>query len=341
MLFSSGKMLVSLEKFSLFGHSLKFTGKSAIIVMTKAPRMIVRYYTAVDKFVKGLPVIRNIPGFNSLPEKITAANLRFYKVCNLVHTLGMFVHFSWLFFFLFLEVYPMVYINILSVAIYIFNIIINRKGFHFTSSVIMVIEIIAHQFIAVKFFGWNAGFQYFIVVIIIFPFIMHQGKWVFKSMVLATSVGAFLLMDHLYKNAVPLYSMPAGFLAYFRISNIAFSFVTLSIGGAYFNNAMHETEEKLARKTEELVDAEKRATLGEIATEMAHEIQNPLNFVNNFSELNEELLDELKVELNNTGNEEQIRTLVTDILVNNERIKTNGKRVSAIVHTLQERANAL
>ena len=57
------------------------------------------------------------------------------------------------------------------------------------------------------------------------------------------------------------------------------------ISGAYFNIAMHQTEAKLARKTRELVAAEKRATLGQLATEMAHEIQNPLNFVNNFSEL--------------------------------------------------------
>jgi signal transduction histidine kinase len=303
--------------------------------------ILVRYYLMIEKFIKGLPIIRSIPGFNTLPEKITPSNLRFYKVCNLVQTLGMFVHISWVFIFLLLKIYPMAYINIFSVAIYIFNIIINRKGYHFTSSVIMVAEITLHQIIAVKFFGWDAGFQYYIVVITLFPFLMPQGKWFLKSLLLAASLLTFLFMDYAYKNAVPIYAIPIGFLTYFRISNIAFSFLSMDISGAYFNTAVHETEVKLLQKTEELVEAEKRATLGNIATEMAHEIQNPLNFVNNFSEINEELLNELKNEITKPGNEEQIRELVTDILLNNERVRANGKRVSAIVNTLQQRANAL
>lgn len=50
-----------------------------------------KFFSQIEKFVKGLPIIKDIPGFSSLPDKITPHNLRFYKLSNLVHTLGMFV----------------------------------------------------------------------------------------------------------------------------------------------------------------------------------------------------------------------------------------------------------
>jgi C4-dicarboxylate-specific signal transduction histidine kinase len=102
---------------------------------------------------------------------------------------------------------------------------------------------------------------------------------------------------------------------------------------------MHETEAELAKKTEELVESEKKATLGNLATEMAHEIQNPLNFVNNFSEMNEELLQEMKTELEKTNVSEEVKTVLKDLIENSQRINSNGKRVSKIVSALQERVN--
>ncbi|HET6992964.1 MAG TPA: hypothetical protein VFJ43_16650 [Bacteroidia bacterium] len=303
--------------------------------------MILTPFSGIVKFVKGLPIIRDIPGFNSLPPNITPHNLRFYKLCNLVHTLGMFVHAGWIFMFFYIHVNTLAYINMLSVGIYIFNIVINRRGYHLTSSIIMVTEIILHQIIAVKVFGLDAGFQYYIVVIILFPFLMPQGKWVLKGILLLTCIVTFILLDYFLKTAVPLYISSPGFLNFLRISNIGMSFTSICISGAYFAVAMHETEAELTKKTEELLEAEKRATLGEVATEMAHEIQNPLNFVNNFSEINEELLIEMKTELEKTTGNEEMKLLLNDLLENSQRIKSNGKRVSKIVSSLQDRVNKL
>jgi signal transduction histidine kinase len=303
--------------------------------------MLLRAYLSIEKFLKGLPVIRNIPGFNTLPPNLNPHNLRFYKLCNLVLTLGLFIHASWILLFLYLKVYPLVFINIFSVAIYIFSIIINRNGYHLTSSMIMVMEITAHQLIAVRFFGLEAGFQFYILVITIFPFLMPQGKWVLKGTMLAICVLVFIGMDYWYKNATGLYAIPFGWLIFIRISNITFSFISMTISGAYFNIAMYETEAELARKTKDLVEAEKKITLGNVATEMAHEIQNPLNFVNNFSEINSELIKELREELGKNHTNEEVNELLKSLLENSERINTNGKRVSKIVSTLQDRVNKL
>ena len=72
------------------------------------------------------------------------------------------------------------------------------------------------------------------------------------------------------------------------------------------------------------------ASLGELTAGIAHEIQNPLNFVNNFSEVNTELIDELKTELA-TGNTQQAIELANDIKDNEQKINHHGKRADAII----------
>src|SRR5216117_3099889 len=72
------------------------------------------------------------------------------------------------------------------------------------------------------------------------------------------------------------------------------------------------------------------ASLGELTAGIAHEIQNPLNFVNNFSEVNTKLIEELKTELA-TGNHQQAIEIANDIKDNEQKIIHHGKRADAIV----------
>lgn len=83
----------------------------------------------------------------------------------------------------------------------------------------------------------------------------------------------------------------------------------------------------------QLVQKEKMASLGEMATGIAHEIQNPLNFVNNFSELNMDILGDLKANIQ-SGDPEEIRQLATDAMQNMEKIVHHGKRADNIVKSL-------
>jgi len=93
---------------------------------------------------------------------------------------------------------------------------------------------------------------------------------------------------------------------------------------------IQNTLSELKATQSQLIQSEKMASLGELTAGIAHEIQNPLNFVNNFSEVNDELLKELKTEAEK-GNLEEVKAIAKDIEFNSEKINHHGKRADAIV----------
>src|SRR5262249_8122860 len=99
---------------------------------------------------------------------------------------------------------------------------------------------------------------------------------------------------------------------------------------------LKQSLEDLKATQAQLIQSEKMASLGELTAGIAHEIQNPLNFVNNFSEVNNELIEDM----NNENDVNEIKAIANDIKQNNEKINYHGKRADAIVKGMLQHSRA-
>lgn len=104
-------------------------------------------------------------------------------------------------------------------------------------------------------------------------------------------------------------------------------------------NELENTVKLLQATQQQLIQQEKLASLGELTAGIAHEIQNPLNFVNNFSEVSMELVDEMEEEFNK-GDKEEAMAIAADIKQNLEKIIHHGKRADAIVKNMLQHSRS-
>ena len=102
---------------------------------------------------------------------------------------------------------------------------------------------------------------------------------------------------------------------------------------------LKQSLENLKATQRQLIQSEKMASLGELTSGIAHEIQNPLNFINNFSELSNELIDEMEIELSK-GDIKEASAIAESIQQNLSKINHHGKRADAIVKSMLQHSRS-
>jgi signal transduction histidine kinase len=102
---------------------------------------------------------------------------------------------------------------------------------------------------------------------------------------------------------------------------------------------LEHTLVELRTMQSQLIQSEKMASLGELTAGIAHEIQNPLNFVNNFSEINIELIGEMEVEIDK-GNHDEAKKILSDIHENLQKINQHGNRADGIVKAMLQHSRS-
>ena len=154
------------------------------------------------------------------------------------------------------------------------------------------------------------------------------------------------LSDERDKNRMRLFAFSIGFVILISVSLItwrntvirkrAFSILERQKAETELQKTIaEETLKELKATQSQLIQAEKMASLGELTAGIAHEIQNPLNFVNNFSEVNREMIAEMKEEIDK-GNYDEVKIIADDIEANEEKINHHGKRADSIVKGMLE-----
>jgi len=188
----------------------------------------------------------------AVPVNVARYDYRTYYSMLIANCTAFLLHFSWIFVFHSLGFPTLSWINVGSVMIWIFNITILRKwGMVLTAVVIGSSEVVAHQFLAIYYLGWGYGFQYYLLVVVAFAFMMN-----FRTLSVPLTMFVVCLVSFLgFYYRVQFWNLPHVDLGSmvqetFLMANVTSAFAILAMMSFVYSEA--------ARKAEALLELERQ-----------------------------------------------------------------------------------
>jgi len=180
-----------------------------------------------------------------LPPDVQKNNYPTFVPLNCAAIMGGFTHLGWLVLFLIIDVKVLFYFNIISVSMWSATVYLNRKGFHFSSFALAALEIILHQSLCVIIVGWAAGFQYWIISVLVALFMLPSGWILYKSIIVLCCYFDFILLDHFFRTSQPVVNIGSSLLKFLNNLNLVLFFASTVIILFYFASKMNETRQAL------------------------------------------------------------------------------------------------
>jgi diguanylate cyclase (GGDEF)-like protein len=177
---------------------------------------------------------------------------RFYLIMNFAAITGFVLHVAFIFLFLWLDVYYVAGLNILSCSIYLLIFFLNRKGFHDLAAMIGLMEVILHAILAVSVIGWQSGFQYYVLSIL--PFIYLNVNWlgITKFSVVVLLYITFIGLMYYLRWHAPIVPISQVVLDIVNGVNIAALFLVYSGLAYYYSTITVRVEDRLKQANEKL-----------------------------------------------------------------------------------------
>jgi adenylate cyclase len=187
----------------------------------------------------------------AVPPSVARYDQRMYYSMLLANFMALVLHFAWIFVFDRLGLTTLSRVNYLSVLIWIFNITLIRAfGAVLTAVVIGACEVLSHQFLAIYYFGWGYGFQYFLLVIVAFAFMMNFRNMIIPITLFVVCVVGFLWYYYSVQYWLPHENDDPTVRETFLMVNVTTAFTILAIMSYVYSEAARKAEAKLELEQE-------------------------------------------------------------------------------------------
>jgi adenylate cyclase len=181
-----------------------------------------------------------------VPPTVARYDRRMYYSMLLANFMALVLHFIWIFVFTAMGMRTLALVNIASVCIWCFNIALIRGwGAVLTAVVIGSWEVMGHQFLAIYYFGWGYGFQYFLLVVVAFAFMMNFRKLAIPVSLFVACVSAFLWYYYSVQYWLPHLSEDPTVRETFLMVNVVTAFTILAIMSYVYSEAARKAETAL------------------------------------------------------------------------------------------------